>query len=198
MNKKIVSIIILFININLFAQDYKFYGVDTLKSKIYWKCDKHNGFFKLKNGGFVVENNSILAGKFNINIHSLKDMDMDVKQFGTAVLIFENTLKNEFLEVEKYPDASFELIEISKIKDNIYDISGDLTLHGITICIRFKANISIDKKQVDFKSEKITIDRTDWGIYRMSPKRPYSDDENNWTVPDLVEIIIEMKLSETN
>jgi len=43
------------------------------------------------------------------------------------------------------------------------------------------------------KSEKFTIDRTDWGVYRMSPKRPYQDDENGWTVPDEIELHLEIK-----
>jgi len=43
------------------------------------------------------------------------------------------------------------------------------------------------------ESETFKIDRTDWGIYRLSPKRPYPDDEHGWTVPDTVEITVKLR-----
>ena len=177
-----------------YGQDLTFYRVDTTASKLLWKCDKHNGLFKLEKGGVVVENKAVVDGLFFININSLKDLDMNVKQFGTAVLIFENTLKNEFLEAKKYPNAFFRIEEIKSLEKDKYTIIGDLTMHGITNCISFDADIIFKGNKIYFKSEKFTIDRTDWGVYRMSPKRPYPDDENNWTVPDNVDITIDMVL----
>ena len=177
----------------LSAQEYQFYRADTLSSKINWKCDKHNGIFKLNTGGFVL-NDSLqpVAGIFIINVKSLKDLDMDPKQFGTAVMILENTLKNEFFEVEKFPNAVFDLQEAKKIKDDYYLLTGDFTLHGITNCISFKAKLTIDDAKIHLISDTFSIDRTDWGIYRLSPKRPYSDDENGWTVPDMVDLTIDI------
>ncbi len=174
--------------------EYGFYRVDTLHSNIYWKCDKHNGLIKLKDGGFVLSgNHTIVGGKFIIDMHTIKDLDMNIKQYGTAVMIFENTLKNEFFEADTYPYAVFELQKIEKIKTDRYKLTGDFTLHGITNCISFEAAIQIDEKTIVLKSDQFSIDRTDWGIYRMSPKRPYSDDENGWTVPDTIELHIEIK-----
>ncbi len=170
-----------------------FFKVDTLQSKVLWKCDKHNGIIKVKTGGFVVEDQQPVAGRFIIDMHSIKDLDMNPKQYGTAVLIFENTLKNEFFHADKYPYAVFELGEISKIENDLYQLTGDFTLHGITNCLSFKAHINIKDDTLYMKSEKFAIDRTDWGIYRMSPKRPYSDDENGWTVSDKIELQIDLK-----
>ncbi len=193
--KRIVLIFLFVWSLGMYAQqEFAFYRVDTLSSKIFWKCDKHNGTIKLKDGGFVVDNQKqILAGKFYVNMQSIKDLDMDPKQFGTAVLIFENTLKNEFFEAEKYPIAVFDLQEIKHIQDDLFLLTGDFTLHGITNCLQFKAHLKINDKFIAMKSEKFAIDRTDWGIYRMSPKRPYSDDENGWTVPDKIELQIDLK-----
>jgi len=193
--KKILIIFILMINAGVQAQeDYAFYRLDTLHSKIFWRCDKHKGTLKLMEGGLVVDNDSIVAGKFIIDMHKIKDSDMSTKQYGTAVLILENTLKNEFFEVEKYPLAVFDLQEIKHLQGKEYELTGDFTLHGHTVCIRFKAMINLGKETIKLKSEKFTIDRTDWGIYRMSPKRPYQDDENGWTVPDEVDIQIDLIL----
>jgi len=172
---------------------FSFYRVDTLKSKVLWKCDKHNGLIKLKAGGFVLTDKMPVGGLFVIDMHSIKDLDMDPKQFGTAVMIFENTLKNEFFEADTYPFAYFELQEVKRIKDDLYQLTGDFTLHGITNCLTFKAHIKIEDGVLKMTSEKFSIDRTDWGIYRMSPKRPYQDDENGWTVPDKIDLKIELQ-----
>ncbi len=176
------------------AQQYSFFRADTLVSNLLWKCDKHNGTVKLRDGGFVLEGNQIVAGKFIVDLHTIKDVDMNPKQFGTAVLILENTIKNEFFEIEKYPFAVFDLVDIRHLKADTYELTGDFTLHGNTLCLTFQASIRQDLQDITLKSERFTIDRTDWGVYRMSPKRPYSDDENGWTVPDKIEIEINLKL----
>ena len=193
--KKIIYIFLFLLSGTMQAQeDYMLYKADTLQSKIFWKCDKHDGIIKLKTGGWIVDQDkNIVAGRFYIDMHSIKDLDMDPKQFGTAVLIFENTLKNEFFEADKFPLAVFDLQEIKKTDDKHYELTGDFTLHGITNCITFKAEIKFEKGALILKSEKFTIDRTDWGVYRMSPKRPYQDDENGWTVPDEIELHLEIK-----
>ncbi len=190
--KKIVFIYFLLQQILVFSQDkdYHFYAADTTKSIIKWKCDKHKGIFKLKKGGFITYKKQIIDGLFFVNLHSLKDLDMDKKTYGTAVMILENTLKNEFLEIEKYPLSYFRIEEVTPIKNDLYRIVGDFSLHGITNCIEFNARINFSGDTIHFVSEPFVIDRSDWGIYRMSPTRFYSDDENNWTVPDEVEIQI--------
>jgi len=69
------------------------------------------------------------------------------------------------------------LQEVTHIQANEYKLTGDFNLHGNTICINFVATIDFEEEPIKLKSEKFIIDRTDWGVYRMSPKRPYSDDE---------------------
>ena len=193
MMKKVLIVILIWISsFNIFGQDYQFFRVDTINSKIFWKCDKHNGIIKLNDGGFITEKNEIIAGLFLINLNSLEDSDLNNQQYGTAKLILENTLKNEFLEIKKYPNAYFKLEKIKQLKNNRYTIKGDFTLHGITNCIEFSATINFEGDKIHLISEKFSIDRTEWGIYRMSPKRPYSDDENGWTVSDTVEIQIDL------
>ncbi len=169
-----------------------FYRVDTLKSKVFWKCDKHNGLIKLQVGGFVLENEQLVGGIFVIDMHSIKDLDMDPKQYGTAIMILENTLKNEFFEADTYPYAIFKLEDAYHLSGDMYQLIGDFTMHGITNCISFKARIKVDGDTLTMTSERFSIDRTDWGIYRMSPKRPYQDDENGWTVQDEVDLKIEL------
>jgi len=194
MKKILVAFTLILFMQSVFAQDgdWSFYRLDSVQSKVLWKCDKHNGSIKVVDGGFVVHKQQIEAGLFYIDMRTIKDLDMSVKQYGTAVMIFENTLKDEFFEDKKYPYSAFELISIEKIENNKYSVTGDFTLHGITNCISFDAEITIQEDMIKMTSNNIVLDRTDWGVYRMSPQRPYSDEENGWTVPDKLEIKIEI------
>jgi len=187
-------LIILFISNNIWAQknNYSFFKADTLQSTILWKCDKHDGKINLSKGGFVTSEKQIEAGLFYIDMRSIKDLDMDTKTYGTAVLILDNTLKNDFFNIKKYPSANFKIVNIEKITTNKYKVTGDLNLHGVTNCLAFDASVLIKKNEIIMSSDNIVLDRTDWGIYRMSPQRPYSDDENGWTVPDKIEIKIKI------
>ncbi len=197
-SKSYLFIAILFILVQtIHAQDKRvFIHTDSLTSKIHWKCDVHRGFFKIRYGGFLLVNDSIRLGAFVIRTGSFTDMDIDKKKYGTAHTIFTNTIKNEFLEVEKYPYAYFETRSIQLVRPDLYSITGDLTLHGIKKEIRITAHIYKKSEKWIFKSEKFHIDRTEWGILRLSKKNPVPDDQNGWTVSDQVEMQIYMELYE--
>ncbi len=199
--KYILSVLLVGFSLqNLFSQieSFYFFQADSLSSEILWKCDKHSGKINLDRGGFVLENGRIVGGLFYIDMTSLKDLDMSAKEYGTAVMILENTLKNEFFEVEKYPEAVFEIQEIVETEAGKYKITGDFTLHGISICLSFETGVKISSGILSVNSEKILLDRTDWGVYRLSPQRPYADDKNGWTVPDEIEIQINIKAKKLN
>ncbi len=169
------------------------YVLDTKNSSIYWKCDKHYGFFKLDSGYVEVHNGRIKEGKFFVNIPSLTAADLDETHYETAKMILENTLKNEFFEVEKYPGAYFQWMETAR-EGNTYSVTGEMFMHGQTVCLAFPVSVKMQNSGLEIVSDTFQIDRTDWGIYRLSPQRPYPDDEHGWTVPDTVDIQVRLKL----
>ncbi len=69
-----------------------------------------------------------------------------------------------FFEVEKFPTATFV---ITKIAGN--QVTGNLTIKGITKSISFPAEISVKGGKVAAKAS-ITIDRTDYNIKYGSKK----------------------------
>lgn len=45
----------------------------------------------------------------------------------------DNHLKSaDFFDVEKYPEMTFKSVKIEKTGENTYDITGNLTIHGVT------------------------------------------------------------------
>jgi hypothetical protein len=67
-------------------------------------------------------------------------------------------------------------------------------MHGQTVCISFPAKVDASRNEIKLTSDRFYIDRTDWGIYRLSPQRPYPDDDHGWTVPDTVAIKVDVLL----
>jgi polyisoprenoid-binding protein YceI len=71
----------------------------------------------------------------------------------------------DFLDVEKFPKATFKSSGIQKkpAGDATHEISGDLTLHGVTQAITFPAKVSVTAAGVS-GSGVIRIDRQKFGV----------------------------------
>lgn len=68
-------------------------------------------------------------------------------------------LKNDdFFSVETFPTASFAVTSMSD-----GEMSGNLTMHGVTKSISFKPEVTISDSEVNLKAE-FDIMRFDWGI----------------------------------
>lgn len=79
-------------------------------------------------------------------------------------------LKSEdFFEVETYPEAVFESTEITESPDGGYELTGNLTLHGVTKQISFPAEITRTDDAVTANAE-FAIKRFDFDI--VYPGRP--------------------------
>jgi len=71
----------------------------------------------------------------------------------------------DFLDVEKFPKATFKSSAIQKkpAGDATHEISGDLTLHGVTQAVTFPAKVSVTPAGVT-GSGTIKIDRQKFGV----------------------------------
>ncbi|HLR09333.1 MAG TPA: YceI family protein [Bacillota bacterium] len=104
--------------------------IDAVHSSIEFSI-KHMMIAKAK-GGFE---------KFSGNIHVDPDdltggdieVTIDVASIDTRQNDRDDHLRSaDFFDVENYPEATFVSTEIKKKADNHYEITGDLTLRGIT------------------------------------------------------------------
>lgn len=141
-------------------------------SVIHWTGSKpagnHNGKIKVKSGEIRFNNDTLVSGKFSIDMRSISVLDLT----GDEKNDLENHLKgniqgkeDHFFNVEKYPEALFIIKSANKTAD-YYSIYGELTMKGISNPIKFKANIdfSRDLKNMELTTENFEIDRTKWGI----------------------------------
>jgi polyisoprenoid-binding protein YceI len=79
----------------------------------------------------------------------------------------DNSLRTQYLETDKYPTMTF-VVRKATGTPQAFDLSGDLTLHGVTKPVTLKASVTgtsqfRGKREVGY-SATTTIDRRDFGI----------------------------------
>ncbi len=139
----------------------------------------HEGGFKTFTGQFSVADGK-LAGTGQI-------ITIDMKSIWSDNEKLTGHLKNEdFFNVEKYPQSTFELTSVSSGENNSYQVSGNLTLLETTKNITFPATVTIQGDIADIHA-KFNINRKDFGVvYAGMPDDLIRD-----------EVVIELKLKAT-
>lgn len=150
--------------------------IDTENSVIEWIGTKvsgrHSGVLKLLEGYVELDRGAIQRGRFIFDMHSIENQDISN---GERRHRLETHLKApDFFDVKKYPTAVFQVITATPSRqglpgEQVYQVSGDLTIKGITHVIDFDAIVTIEGEQARAKGE-IVIDRTKYGIKYRSGK----------------------------
>lgn len=152
------------------------YTVDLAKSSISWEgkkfAGKHTGTVNLTSGTLLFNGNKLTDGGFVVNMTTIKDVDKNAN--------LEKHLKSEdFFGIEKFPTANFVIKKVTTNGGNA-DITGDLTIKGVTNSITFPATITWNAdKTVTATADKIVVDRTKYGI-QFKSKSIFSDIGDNF------------------
>ena len=132
--KKLSLVIALFSIVVVNAQSN--WNFDASHSSIRFAVDhmvisEVEGKFTSFEGTVESSNKDFSDAKINFKI--------DVNSVDTDNEKRDGHLKNEdFFDVEKYPEMTFESTSLEKIKEGKYDLTGNLTLHGVTKEITLK------------------------------------------------------------
>lgn len=113
-----------------------------------------------RTGGF-----SKFTGKAEVADKSLKSitLDIDTNSLTTDFDKLTTHLKSpDFFEVRRHPSAKFESTKIENGSAGT-QITGNLTLHGVTKEITIPAKVEVTDSGLNLKSE-FTINRLDFGI----------------------------------
>lgn len=141
------------------------YTVDSQASHLVWTGKKvtgsHTGNIPLSTGSLVVSNSKFKSGAFEVDIASLTVTDITDKD-GNAKLV--GHLKAEdFFGTDKFPKAKFITSSVTPKGGENYEVTGKLTIKGITNEVKFPAVIKVEKNKVTAQA-KIVVDRTKYGI----------------------------------
>ncbi len=143
---------------------------DTQKSTLTWNGKKvtgeHSGAVKLSDGTLTVDNNQLVGGSFAVDMTTITNTDLT--DAGYNAKLIGHLKSDDFFAVEKHPKATFKITKAepiagAKAGENNYNITGDLTIKGITKPVTFPAAVKISGNQAEAVA-KITIDRTKYDI----------------------------------
>jgi polyisoprenoid-binding protein YceI len=119
---------------------------------------KHIGGFKQFSGTIDLVPGDLTASRISV------DIDMNSTWTDTQKLT-NHLLTADFFEVRTYPKATFVTTSIrpSAGGEATHEITGDLTLHGMTKAITFPAKLALTDDALTLDS-KFTISRKEFGI----------------------------------
>lgn len=146
------------------------YTIQPENSEVKWAASKitgkHNGTIRVASGTIEFNGDQFAGGETVIHTPSLTVEDLT----GGGKTDLEGHLKSaDFFNVEKFPSASIKITEAKPAGDNLYDVTADLTIKGITQPVQFQAKVEKTDTGVS-AGAVITIDRTKYDIRYGSGK----------------------------
>jgi len=155
-------------SLSLHVGDEKYFIIDMKESVVAWTGSsfhgKHEGYAYISKGELMIENGQLMGGTVEIEMNKIEGPD----HLRDNSLI--NHLKDaDFFDVKKFPFSTIAITGVAAINDENKNITGNLTIKGITHPVTFPAKIEI-KDGVVKADGKLVIDRTDWGIRYKSGK----------------------------
>ncbi|QRR04120.1 YceI family protein [Dyadobacter sandarakinus] len=139
--------------------------VNTSKSELTWLGKKvtgeHTGKIALKEGTIVMDGNKLTGGKFTADLNSITCTDLTDKEYNAKLI---GHLKSEdFFSVEKHPTATFVVTKATPKTAGVYDVTGDLTIKGITKPVTFPVTVKNTANGAE-ATGTITVDRSKYDI----------------------------------
>ncbi|CAL2091090.1 YceI family protein [Tenacibaculum sp. 190524A05c] len=168
------------------------FNVNVAESTVTWKGahpvgEGHNGTVSIEKGVFNVENGTVKAGEFTLDMNTINCADLE----GEKKAGLEGHLKAaDFFDVAKFPSAKF-VIASSEVKEGKLHITGNLTIKDVTKSITIPATLTEEGNDVTLKSETFGVDRTDFGVQYKSGK--FFDNLKDKAINDIIEFSFDIK-----
>lgn len=142
------------------------YNLNVEKSVIYWEGSKpggtHHGTIEVINGRASSEGNSISGGSFEIDMNSIRNLDIQKEE--TRQKLEGHLKSDDFFDVENFPTATFVITGVHAENPGLHKITGDLTIKGISHEVSFPARISMNDQMIHAETDEFVLDRTRWGV----------------------------------
>jgi len=125
---------------------------------------QHIGTLDVKSGRVLTKGNDVTGGEFVLDMSSIANTDLE----GEKQAQLEGHLNSpDFFDVENHPEATFTITGGTQVSDEpsvTHEISGELSIKGITNAVKMPANISFVGDRMLVATPSFSIDRTKWDI----------------------------------
>lgn len=126
----------------------------------------HDGTVRLSSGSLTMEAGKLTGGTFVINMDSIENADLEG---APAESLVDHLKSADFFDVPSFPEASFTITGVEEGIASEVQITGDLTIKGVTNEVVFPAVLS-QKDGAWVGKGVIELDRTRWDIRYGSGK----------------------------
>jgi polyisoprenoid-binding protein YceI len=120
-----------------------------------------------------------VSGRVSLDIDapekSMVKLEIKTDTLNTGVTQLNNEIKGaSFLDVEKFPLITFKNTSTKRVNDLQYNLTGDLTFHGVTKRLTLRSNLTDQSKDSKGESRSgsdiyLVIKRSEFGIKGASP-----------------------------
>jgi polyisoprenoid-binding protein YceI len=135
-------------------------NINTTTSSIEWLAKKvtgqHNGTVNFKDGALIFKGKKLNGGIFTVDMPTLTSTDLTGEYLGKL----NGHLKSpDFFSTEKFPTAKLVFKKIGTKSPNVYTVTADLTIKGITNPVTFDLTVNGNTATTTFM-----VDRTKYDI----------------------------------
>jgi polyisoprenoid-binding protein YceI len=163
------------------------YTVNTGSEEVVWEGyktfalgDSHNGTIEVSEGSFMVKGDQLVGGSFIIDMTSINNLDLaESPEYKTKL---EGHLKSgDFFAVDSFPTAKFEITAAEAVAAGdtsgaTHNVSGNLTLRGITKNVTIPAMVEMTDAGINFATPEFVIDRSQWNVkFRSTSFSEFAD-----------------------
>jgi polyisoprenoid-binding protein YceI len=177
-------------SISLHVENEKYVVVDTSQSVVRWKGSNsfgpHTGYVYISKGELMIVNGQLTGGKVEVDMNTIEDENHDHSSTNGLITHLKDP---DFFDVKKFPFTIIEITRVTSINAGEKQITGNLTIKGITHPVSFPAKIEVADGIVKANG-KLTIDRTKWNVRYGSGK--FLDNLKNEVIADEIEFDIKI------
>ncbi len=161
--------------------------VNAEKSTVTWKAYKvtgsHTGTVDLNSGALMFEDGALVGGEFSVNMTTLTATDLE----GDSRAKLVGHLKSDdFFSVEKYNESNLVFTGIKATGKNSYEVTGDLTIKGITKPVTFDLSVYGSKATATLK-----VDRAEYNVRYGSGS--FFDNLGDKTIYDEFDLVVDLE-----
>ena len=165
--------------------------VDSKNSSIEWTASKiggsHSGTIKVASGNLIFDGKNLNGGSVNIDMTSIDISDLKGNSYER---LLGHLKSDDFFSVVKHPASTFQITSVNPTGTERANVTGNLTIKGITNAITFPATIKRQKNLVVAVAKNIKVDRTKYDIKYRS--KSFFGDIGDKAIDDEFEISINL------
>lgn len=161
--------------------------VKTETSKVTWKAYKvtgsHYGSIALKKGALMFDGDKLTGGEFTVDMTSINTEDLEGDSKGKL----DGHLNSpDFFDTANHTEAMLVFTDVTSSGKNSYEVTGDLTIKGITKPVTFDVSVYGSKATATVK-----VDRTEYDVKYGSGS--FFDDLGDKAIYDEFDLVVDLE-----